>query len=371
MRKLIERIQSGHERAFVSSANRLAHLFQVENLSRVAVVGVQHLVPTNLRMFKWLIDALDIVPNNIHLLGKCYSSNRASILEYDRLGIKVSPDSLLYCSDRSFTEYFEESIERLWLEATRHIDDGVVDTVLILDDGGHLICRAAMDSQFRSRFRIVGIEQTTSGFRAHERKVALPVINVARSHPKLADEARIIATSVVDRALERLDPAVTHRGLVIGAGALGRRITDRLRQRGEEARMFDANHVRSEMTTDGFNNGLGKVTYIVGATGNVAIREADLPRLRAGCTLMSASSGDSEFPSRAIRARSEERSSDCRGTIHSDGITLPNSGFPINFVRDPVLTDPEAMYLTRSLTVAALLQGAATAKEVRKWLVAA
>jgi hypothetical protein len=363
MNKILGQVRSPHERAFINAAGNLARYFRLSDLEGVAIVGVQHLVGTNFRMFRWLVEDLKLPAANVHLLGKCYSTDSASVALFMELGIRVSADSCIYNPCRPFHKYFRAAVDTFWTEAMQALSDRPIEVVIVLDDGAHLIRRALADNPSRERYPMIGIEQTSAGFRSLEDFAPMAIVNVARSHLKLADEAKLIAVSVVDRALERIPQDPSALGLVLGAGVVGARVAERLRQCGRNIHVADIVSNRSEMPMAILRNQLAQYSYIIGATGEPSIRQRDLPLLRHDCILMSASSGDIEFPASSIRSRGGQPTSDCHSDVTADGVVLANCGFPINFCADADLTDPEPMFLTRGLILAAILQCVATSSK--------
>jgi len=227
--------------------------------------------------------------------------------------------------------------------------------VIVLDDGAHLL-RAIGERGPRSAGPVVGIEQTSSGYRAlRKQQFSLPVVNVARSPVKLTLESPFVAAAVRMRfdqyfaARPSLRPT---RILVLGHGPVGAAVAANL-SRDYLVTCRDAGQSPDALVhllTDNFD-------MIIGATGTRALTATDVSQLRPGTILTSVSSSDREFPAASLR-RLLPPTSDCHRHIDVNGVSLLNSGFPLNFDGQEHSVPPQEIQLTRALLLAAVYQAA-------------
>src|SRR6266513_1372617 len=187
--------------------------------------------------------------------------------------------------------------------------------LLVLDDGAYFLEAAVGCRQRLANVSVV--EQTTRGLIKMEENAALnaygktiPIVNVARSQAKLELESPWIAVSVraalrfhLD-ALARKSPRFAlrrdSRCLVLGYGAIGRRVADVLRGLARVT-VFDSRPARRRQARrDGFriwNRADTKTRFklVVGCTGRASFGVGDYVYLERHAVLASASSGSVEL----------------------------------------------------------------------------
>lgn len=298
-----------------------------KDLSKTYIFACQHILEPQSKMFSMFVD-FGIPKDNIFILGKTYSTNSEVLAELKSNGFNA--DQPTFDLHRSFDEQHRDNCEFLFKKFQQVISNE--STAIILDDGAGLL------SVFNSNFdnidntiKVVGVEQTSSGFRKLESEILkFPIINVARSAIKLNKESQFIAES----CLENLDAyiqgkqIVSIRFLIVGLGPIGQALVDLLQNRNEEVFGFD--------TVLGHKNLIEKIkelkpNFIIGATGVTIISNEDVTILNSlgyQIHLVSVSSSDREFSIVAYRDGSNLK-------IHSDviyeNVTFLNNGFPINF----------------------------------------
>ncbi len=151
------------------------------------------------------------------------------------------------------------------------------------------------------------IEETRRGlwrYQAQDR-LKVPVMQIADSRLKEIEAihvgeavARAIATDLLE--LERSLPGLAVG--VIGFGSIGSAVAHSLHARGAAVACFDTSPIRQiEAAARGFrvierNRLLAESDLVVGATGTGAFSIAEVPLLREGAILASASSGRRELP---------------------------------------------------------------------------
>jgi len=296
------------------------------DLSKTYVFACQHILEPQGKMFSMFVD-FGILKKNIFVLGKVYSTNTMQLKELQESGFQVQQPS--FDISKSFDEQHKNNCEVLFNTFEKTVSGEA--RVIVLDDGAGLL------SVFNKNFEkvsmdieVVGVEQTSSGFRKLESEILnFPIINVARSAIKLNKESLFIAES----CFEKIDSYIKdsnfsqNRLLIIGLGPIGQALVDLLQKRNEEVFGFD--------TALGHGNLIEKINelkpnIIIGATGVTVISEEDVATLNSlghKIHLISVSSSDREFP--VVKFRNDNVS--IHADVVSENIVFLNNGFPINF----------------------------------------
>lgn len=327
-------------------------------LSNVLLIGAQHLLATTHDMLRCLYPH-GLKPENIHLIGKAYSTSRSVYDEMLQDGINVSEDSFYFDQKEAFDHFYALKVEKFVKSIIQKKDVSQYDRVILLDDGGILInCYDRMVKQTKN---LVGIEQTTSGISSLKNKYFdFPIINVARSKAKLQYESPWIARAVIREIIYRLNEIdIIPRGcLVLGCGAVGSQIA-RLAESLWPVAVFDSNPMLGTLGYDEVIRSLNDYNLIIGCVGKPSFLTNHLSLLRRGTVLASASSSDREFSGAYFRHGFEEKL-DVHSTIAVDDIYLLNCGFPVNFNGARHSVPPHAIQLTRALLTSGILTAAAT-----------
>ena len=295
--------------------------------TKTYIFACQHILRPREVMFSLLVE-FGIPQENIFILGKAYSTNYKLLKELmeNKFNVHQPP----FDNHRSFDEQHRENCKQLFNLCIEKVTNK--SRVIVLDDGAMLL------SLFNNRFEkiskeidVLGIEQTSSGFRKLENeKLNFPIINVARSVTKLGKESPFIAEICLRKLSEYFfgKEIGYKKYLILGLGPIGKSFIELLQERGENVVGFDIvlgnEKLKEKIKTL-------KPNIIIGATGTASISKDDVEYLNSlgyPVYLVSASSSDREFPAIAYRKRSE-------ANIHSDirfnNIVFVNNGFPINF----------------------------------------
>lgn len=370
-------------------------------LDRIVVVATQHLLGSTVAQFNAL-NELGIPYENMFILGKPYSSNRAVSLYLRRLGATVH-ESSLELSDPAirYHDEYERSLggaagEILQLALHCLRSQGRGRRLLVLDDGGlllqeiHRVARArkAISVELRGA---VGVEQTTGGLRKMQRlgkQLRFPIVNVATSHAKLSRESPHIADSIVaevDARLRRIHPGsilTGRRVLVIGYGAVGRWVVTRIREAGGQPTVYDTDSrkitlARAEAAdaVESLEEAVTNQDMIIGCSGEPGFEDNPGIVLEDDTLLVSASSSNVEFRGMPTSAWSAHQwawtkhlfqrfppsavarvHADYRITSSGRDVWLANGGFPVNFTGDVDPIKPSIIQLTRSLMFVGSLQ---------------
>ena len=334
------------------------------NLSRVKIIGVQHILETTHAMFNSLFSR-GLKAENVFLVGKCYSTCEEVYHEMRADGIYVCPSSLKYCSHTDFDSQFEKNVNHFIDDLLDKVPFGDADLLVVLDDGGK--CITALETLSNNlSVKVVGIEQTTAGYEhIKNKKLSYPVINVARSPAKLEHESPLIATAAVDRfnqSLSRLEKP-PKKCLIIGGGAIGKAIYKNIRHK-FDVDIYDANPKHSHIKDQSLISILKNYDCIIGCTGRTSITRDMYPYISPKTSLISVSSSDREFDAVHLR-RQLSKIVNCRQDLNVNDFFLVNSGFPVNFDGERENIDPELIQLTIALITAGIVQATKTPSSLK------
>lgn len=322
------------------------------SLCNVRILGVQHILETTHSMFQSLY-RLGLKPENVSIIGKCYSTCKEVYDEMIAEGIDVGDGSFSYSSHRPYDELFEEEIRNFLSSRTDRLNE--YERVIILDDGGKCIT-ALMDSA-ESLPPLVAIEQTSSGYEAiKSQNLPFPVINVARSPLKLKLESPMIAQAAAERLYTRLKKKgpLPDKALIIGGGAIGQAMQKTLAS-DMEICVFDQNTELSHCNNSSLAELIGRFPLIIGCTGKTSIPHKNHKYFQKNTTLVCASSSDREFDAVHLRRQIPANSS-CFSDLEVNNLLLVNSGFPVNFDGERENIEPELIQLTIALITSGILQ---------------
>ncbi len=332
-------------------------LFAEDALEDYYIIGVQHLLVSTVSMFKALFKK-GLKLANLSLLGKCYSTESKAYFELLKEGIDISPDSIKFDSHKDFDETHRSSIKAFLEERKHRIQSKKYKKIIVLDDGGELI--EYINDLLDSHDNIIGMEQTSSGFRRLQNKtIKFPVINTARSKAKLSIETdRVVSLGLekMEKHLKKTDQI--EKVLILGQGPVGSTIHSQLKDNYSVFR-FDYEVDKSDITIEEFNNKLKDFDLIIGCTGVTSISKDQHKYLKKGVILVSLSSMDREFDASHLRKKHPKMTS-CWNHLDCNGINLINMGFPISFDCPEDIDDPLFFQFTRSLIMSAIYQATNT-----------
>lgn len=321
-------------------------------LDEVLLIACQHLLEPNRELFEMLFTK-GLKPENTYVIGKCYSTNREVAESLKERGVTVSKYSWTFDSLRSFDEQFIEYVSDFLAEVQQWTDIVKYKKVIILDDGGLLIERAA---KILPSERVVAIEQTSSGYnRLQTAELPFCVVNVARSWAKLEIETPFIAGLIARQVKERItrysidDPRI----LVVGQGPVGSGLKESL---GADYLVKGCDIIQGRCDFDGtFKSKLTQFNIIIGATGVQILSLEEVKRFDERTLLISASSSDREFPATNVRQR-RRQTADSHLDLPFENSVIVNSGFPINFTGDAYSLPREEVQFTMGLLLSAVCQ---------------
>jgi S-adenosylhomocysteine hydrolase len=344
---------------------RLTRLFDDLNLENTLIISVQHLCSTTEVLFNALLD-LNLYPENLYVVGKCYSTNPEVLVRLRKKGINALFSSSSFNYSVPFDIDFDRNVDEMIKQVISSNDLFSFERIIILDDGGHLLERA--NALLPKGLPVIGIEQTSSGFnRMNDKNLPFPVINLARSWLKLEYESPIIISLVLRKLKEKLDQldSNVNKVLLIGFGVLGQKIHEILKDR-YLISTFDSVPEKSTIKPDEFKTRLGEFDLIIGCTGSTSLTFEDFSYLKNPVILASISSSDREFE--AFKFRKLNPVKNCHSHVTVDGITLLNCGFPITFDEDYDSIDTDDFQLTRALILASVYQASVTNQSLHGFL---
>jgi len=323
------------------------------DLSNVVLIACQHLLGTTYNLFEELFKK-GLKPENVFLIGKCYSTNEKVYQKFVDRKVHISESSKAFDSTISFDEQFQGYIEVFLQKVKGTINTKDFKKIIILDDGGGLLLFA--NDFFKDCSNFVGIEQTSSGYeRLKDVNLLFPVFNIARSKAKLEYESPMVAELIVNKIEDYIKESHINNPkiLVVGQGYIGKGITQLLNQKYS---VNGCDRIADKCDFGGnYKSRLGEFDVIVGAAGVSVLAAGDFGKLKKGVVLISASSSDREFSAVYLR-RLEGKTDNCHKDFDVNDIELLNGGFPINFDGREHSLSPEKIQLTRALLLAGIYE---------------
>ena len=326
--------------------------------SQIAIVGLQHMVGTTHALVRAFL-ALGISPSRIRLLGKAYSTDPATLEKIRSEGACVEVSRYLDPTV-GYDDTLKADVARFVDESVvAFLEDSALRKIVVLDDGGFMIAEMSRRSSvlYSRDISLCGVEQTTSGFRLISRELAtFPIVNVARSSVKLADEADIV-TDIVWRTVVHLMGEIgveARRILIVGKGAIGSSLGG-LAAGHCHVDYFDTDPEKLAGAQTALAEIVPRYDLVVGCVGSTVIDLSALADPDKLVVFASASSSDVEFRAEKFRALAGS-GPDHREHARRGNILLLNSGFPINFHFVGVIEEPAIFQLTRALLFAGVVQ---------------
>lgn len=365
----------------LSKLNKLSATIEYNDLSKVVLVAIQHILASNGTLLQTL-NSLGLPYEQMFLLGKAYSTNEEVATELRSRGIYIHPRSSSVSGirfDVDYKQHLAMLADELLLTALNKLEElGKGYRLLIVDDGGVLIDAA---NKHKQASKGVAVEQTRSGAETVRsiNHLKIPVINVAESKLKLLDESPYIAQSIIDETRVRLSylphkPVMEgSRVLVVGMGAIGSQVAQLLKNIAEEVVVYDLNPSVTQsdvFTPENLEVALSKSDFIFGCVGKRWVPSNYKSLIKEGAVLVSGSSSNTEFLGIQLKntasVKPQRSFSDIiQCMVHSDypvelantgEAWILNGGFPVNFDGSPEPIKPSVIELTRMLMFAGISQ---------------
>ena len=339
----------------------------------IKLVAVQHMVRTNLTLFRALFK-LGLRPANTFVIGKGYSTSASCLRALQGAGTRVSQD-LRPPQPGYYEEAREEELRAFWSALDGR---GILqrqEKVIVADVGGRLLSRVEEEcAEIGGGGKVIGLEQTTSGIRRLEaRPRSFPIINVAQAAAKPIHESPLVAETILER-VDRRRPGrwPDMRVGVIGLGEIGQAMIAKLSARGVEVmgadigRRIDSSGAVPSIPLEIL---VERAEIIFGCTG-CDIFNGGLPgRHQPNLVLVSCSSEDVEFRSvlrgASSRAQIEWPAEDVTVDGPSGPVIILSGGYPFNFDSSGISVDEQAIQATTALMLAGILTAASMLSDER------
>lgn len=333
-----------------------------KKLDEFYIIAVQHLLRSTGSLFETVI-RYGIKPQHIFVTGKIYSTNFETSVKLKKLGINVIestvPDKLGY-----YISFLEKDVKFMWKELIKVLTPGA--KIIILDDGGFVLKN--LPDEVLSKYKVFGIEQTTSGVRLQKSFKNFPVIHVATSAAKRIIEPPIVSEAVkihLGKKIKKLKPKAIG---IIGFGNVGKAIVEEF-QKKYKILVYDS-------SKDLINKDDGNIHYcntkkelfiqsdvIIGATGHDVSDLKWLKESNGNKTLISVSSGDIEF-NKVLRSCQPQLLDNLDSPLQDlrirtkDGYILQilRGGLVANFTGKPDSSPGHVIQMTRGLLYSAIFQ---------------
>jgi S-adenosylhomocysteine hydrolase len=351
---------------------KISHLYEPQKkpYKDVYILACQHILKPQAKMFE-LISDFGIPKENIQIFGKIYSTSNEILNGLRSADFKVSkpifnpaiPFDIEHAENCK--KELNAFVSNVFLSSIKSSPGKSPSKIIILDDGGELL-KAVNDafghsiSPLPPDTAVIGIEQTSSGFRKLEHTpLHFPIFNVARSDVKLVKESPLIAHLGCDRIVDVIKQySISEpRILVVGLGPIGSNTFSILKDKGYFVIGYDiAQHDATELITLVNDNA---INILIGATGANILNEKQLKEIKDTLNyklyLISMSSADREFPTTYIR-KNGITPAEIHGDAVWDNLTLINNGFPITFKGKRYESTPEEIEITIGLLYGSTLE---------------
>jgi S-adenosylhomocysteine hydrolase len=368
--------------AFEETVAKLSEKYQ-KPLTNTAVFYVHHSLQTTVPVINALLN-FGVKPQRFFAIGKSYSDCPEVTEACIKLGIHYQHNSRQTGLGK-YVHSFIADINALWSKVESCLEqEKDVQEVLILDHGGYAL--QFTPANILEKYKVVGLEKTTGGVINFESlPPPFPVITVATCAAKKVLESPLIANSIVNKICY-LMPIINDQNVsvvcgIVGSGAIGKAITEKLVSMGYDVIVYDnnPNQLRAlESTLENakvtITNDLSKLIdcseYIFGCTGRDITANPDHLKMLLLADkdkrLVSCSSGDNEFSAllkyiqqrRNIKKIINPLDTVIYATDKGANIKILRGGFPVNFDQSGESVPAKDIQLTRALVVGGVIQAA-------------
>jgi hypothetical protein len=278
-------------------------------LERVTALLIQHQLGNHVPQARALL-RLGLKPENLIWLDVPYTSNATVRTALEDLGI---PRRNLRVHDYEVLQPYAPYQLRRTQTIYRELLTDPPEHLLVLDDGAYFLeAMCTMKSRLR---RVSVVEQTTRGLIKIEESAllqccarTLPIVNVARSRPKMTLEPPFIGRAICGALVRRVKSfpqCLSGPALVLGFGAIGSRVAESLagcmNGKRELVYVFDTDPVRrGQARANGYsiwdrNDFDTRFRLVIGCSGRASFTVGDMIYLENDAVLASASSGSVEL----------------------------------------------------------------------------
>ncbi len=322
----------------------------------VYILACQHILEPQAVMFDMITD-FGVPKENIRIFGKIYSTSNEIYNELLNKNFNISKP--IFNPEITFDDDHVENCKRELQDFLAIIKQD--SKIIILDDGGSLL--QVVNDQFLlipEKTSVIGVEQTSSGFRKLEdTKLNFPIFNVARSNIKLEQESPLIAELGFSRILDVIKKysIVEPKILIVGLGPIGKSLCSVFENKGFNVKGYDILHHDETELIDLTQD--SKINIVIGATGKNILDISKLKdiilKIDHSLYLISMSSADREFPATEIR-KNGSINTEIHGDVVWEDVILVNNGFPITFKGNRYESTPKDIEKTIGLLYASVLE---------------
>lgn len=306
---------------------------------------------------------------------KHYSRCEDVVNEFKALGVNYRSGSR-QISLGGFSVSALRDANWVWKDIFQEIREKDIEEILILDHGGAVL--PFIPAELIEKYNVIGVEKTAGGLVKLAKRGALPfpIITIANCAIKKYVEPSFIAEAVFSKLMPLLNEMKESKGIcgVVGYGAIGQAITEKLLSYGFQVIIYDSSpeqlaaisHNNLNKTTD-IKAVFSNADYIYGCTGTDITEEAT-ELFRCGSrkkTLINCASGDYEFatllhelfPPTNLKHQSLNPLDDLMYQNKIGGnIRIVRGGFPINFDLSGLSVANKDIDVTRSLGLGGIMQ---------------
>jgi hypothetical protein len=331
-------------------------------LKDVTMLFIQHQLGNQVPQAKALL-ALGLAPENLYWLDIPYTANK-EVKNYLVEELKI-PEKNLFNHTYSVLDAYAPYQRKRAQEVYKYFLENPPDKLIVLDDGAYFF--EAMATFRKQLPRVAVVEQTTRGFIKIENNAALkyysdniPLVNVAKSKPKLTLEPPFIGYAVCKSLMARLEHTFIadsdKKCLILGYGAIGKQVADSISTLNipkNNIYIYDNDPEKQKAAVQlGYQiwNRKMKLLFdlVIGCSGTSSFGIGDYVFLNNNAVLASASSGSVELSREEFIELAASHESDdiflhtdnlIHENLHSDLLftfldkkaLFLNGGFPVNF----------------------------------------
>lgn len=351
-----EKLKSSKIKDRLDLVETVFRIKQRTDLNKVILIGAQHILPSTLTMLQSFFDR-GLHPDNVFLIGKCYSTDMQTLSKLRNLGVYVCRSSIEFDPSKPFDSLYTSNIKSFINKISPYLSKPNGTKIIVLDDGGELIAQMSRVSK-KKGINIACVEQTTSGYeKLKKMSLNVGVINVARSKAKILFESKLVAKTAVQALNEKLRKmsCFPKKALIIGNGAIGQTLANALEGQCIVS-LADICRKKSDKPYKSFFSHLSDFDIIIGCVGSKILSKRQIEDLKPGTLLMSLSSSDREFD--IVEARKKLKNPvSCHVDFQcGNGVEVLNCGFPVNFSGNSEKVDIKEFELTRALLTTGILQ---------------
>jgi len=338
------------------------------------VVGNHHLLFSTIRLAQALI-TLGIAPQNIHLIGKCYSTSQDVVNELRAMGANITDTEAPPLGQ--FAVHQKKCVNVFWQDVQAKMVLSPPTGVIMFDDGHQSIEQLP---KALLQYPIIGAEVTINGVYSPVYAKQINMVELARSAAKTKFDGPTVLQSSLDgihHSLGNFELLGKTVG-IIGVGNIGKCVKEFCLNKGATVHTYDVKTTDDGEKLDAVAL-LPLCDIIIGTTGqdvfsenNTIVPIQDL-NFKPGQLFLSFSSKDVEFNSllKAMTNFKTDENNILAGDINSVNVSIAKRGFPLNFdgtpTNMPITLDQRyaAVYLVSMIQCAMILRAGMTKSMIK------